>query len=89
MTGVSRNAVYQARRSVFQRLRELGGSYDLDGQLSTRIKQAFHSQPGAIVDDVGRLHRHVGVERGEARRVGLVVALDGLDPVRKPRPSGA
>lgn len=50
MTGVSRNAVYQARRSVFQRLRELGGSYDLDGQLSTRIKQALQSQPGAIVE---------------------------------------
>jgi RNA polymerase sigma-70 factor (ECF subfamily) len=45
MTGLSRNAVYLARRRVFQRLRELGAPYRKDGQLAERVKQALASLP--------------------------------------------
>jgi len=45
MTGLSRNAVYLARRRVFQRLRDLGAPYRQDGQLAARVKQALASLP--------------------------------------------
>jgi len=45
ITGLSRNAVYLARRRVFQRLRELGAPYRKDGQLADRVKQALASLP--------------------------------------------
>jgi len=50
ITGLSRNAAYKARRRVLKRLKELGGSYGDDGQLTDRIKQALHSRPGAAVE---------------------------------------
>ena len=49
LTDLSRNAVYQARKEVFRRLRELGATYREDGQLSDRVKQALQSHPGAAV----------------------------------------
>ncbi len=49
ITGLSRNAAYKARRRVLKRLRELGGTYERDGQLSDRIKRALESRPGAVV----------------------------------------
>ncbi|MFH1922892.1 MAG: sigma-70 family RNA polymerase sigma factor [Planctomycetota bacterium] len=50
ITGLSRNAVYQARKTVFQRLEQLGASYRKDGQLGRRVKQAVQSLPGPIVE---------------------------------------
>ena len=49
ITGLTRNAAYKARRRVLGRLRELGGTYGEDGQLSRRIKQAMQSRPSAAV----------------------------------------
>lgn len=50
LTGLSRNAVYLARKRVLQRLRELGESYRSDGQLLDRVKQALASSPSAQVE---------------------------------------
>ena len=50
LTGLSRNAVYQARRTVFKRLEELGEPYREDGRLTERIKQALESYPDAPVE---------------------------------------
>jgi uncharacterized protein (DUF924 family) len=50
LTGLSRNAVYLARKRVLQRLRELGESYRSDGQLVDRVKQALASSPSAHVE---------------------------------------
>ena len=47
VTGLSKNAVYQARRAVLKRLRELGSSYRDDGRLDKVIKQALELQPHA------------------------------------------
>jgi RNA polymerase sigma factor (sigma-70 family) len=49
-TGLTRNAVYLARRAVFHRLEELGGPYRDRGQLTDRIKQALESIPGGEVE---------------------------------------
>ena len=45
VTGLSRNAVYQARRSVLARLKELGVSYRGEGQLDRGVKEALEEQP--------------------------------------------
>jgi len=50
ITGISRNAVYQARKKVFTRLRELGATYRKDGQLHEHVKQALRSLPSPIVE---------------------------------------
>ena len=50
ITGLSRNAVYQARRTVFKRLEELGEPYRRHGQLTQRIKQALELYPEAGVE---------------------------------------
>ena len=47
LTGLSRNAVYLARKRVLQRLRELGESYRSEGRLLDRVKQALASAPPA------------------------------------------
>ena len=47
ITGISRNAVYQARKNVFARLKELGAAYRKTGQLQARVKQVLESLPGA------------------------------------------
>ena len=45
VTGLSRNAVYQARRTVLKRLKELGVSYRGEGQLDRRVKESLQEQP--------------------------------------------
>jgi RNA polymerase sigma-70 factor (ECF subfamily) len=43
LTGLSRNAVYQARKEVVKRLKELGAAYRDDGRLDARVKRALAS----------------------------------------------
>jgi RNA polymerase sigma-70 factor (ECF subfamily) len=50
LTGLSRNAVYLARKRVVERLQELGESYRNDGRLLERVKQALASAPSAHVE---------------------------------------
>ena len=50
ITGLTRNAVYKARKRVLKRLAELGATYRSDGQLRQRIKEAVESRPGAAVE---------------------------------------
>lgn len=50
LTGLSRNAVYLARKRILQRLRELGESYRSEGRLLERVKQALASAPSAHVE---------------------------------------
>jgi RNA polymerase sigma-70 factor (ECF subfamily) len=56
MTGLSRNAVYLARRRVFQRLRDLGAPYRQDGQLAARVKQALASLPDEAAQAAINVH---------------------------------
>lgn len=49
-TGLTANAVYQARKNVLRRLRDLGGTYRDDGQLDDRIKHALEQRPGARIE---------------------------------------
>lgn len=49
MTGLSRNAVYLARRRVLARLHELGAAYRDEGQLDDRVRRALLSLPNATV----------------------------------------
>jgi RNA polymerase sigma-70 factor (ECF subfamily) len=49
-TGLSRHAIYRARKKVLNRLRQLAGTYPDDGRLQQRVKQALRSQPGANVE---------------------------------------
>ncbi|MEE8450260.1 MAG: sigma-70 family RNA polymerase sigma factor [Thermoguttaceae bacterium] len=50
ITGLTRNVAYKARRRVLQQLRQLGGSYPDDGQLSEQIKQAMRLRPDAAAE---------------------------------------
>lgn len=50
LTGLTRNAVYLARKRVLKRLQELGAGYREDGQLDRRVRQALRSLPGAAVE---------------------------------------
>ena len=50
LTGLSRAAVYQGRRTVFKRLQELGASYGDDGRLHQRVKRALESLPDGAVE---------------------------------------
>lgn len=67
LTGLSRNAVYLARKRVIERLRELGASYRKDGQLDARIKHALEALPdeGVRRSITTRLERTM---RGESSR---------------------
>jgi RNA polymerase sigma-70 factor (ECF subfamily) len=49
MTGLSRNAVYLARRRVLTRLIELGAAYRDEGQLDEHVRQALESMPQAAI----------------------------------------
>ena len=49
MTGLSRNAVYLARRRVLTRLIELGTAYRDEGQLDEHVRQALESMPQAAI----------------------------------------
>lgn len=50
ITGLSRNAVYLARKRVCQRLEQLGARYRDDGQLDERIREALQSYPDAKIE---------------------------------------
>ncbi len=50
ITGLSRNAVYLARKRVRRRLRELGTAYRENGQLDGRVRRALQSFPDAAVE---------------------------------------
>jgi biotin operon repressor len=50
VTGLSRNAVYLARKRVWQRLEQLGASYREQGQLHERVREALQSYPDARVE---------------------------------------
>ena len=50
ISGISRNAVYQARKKVFARLRELGAPYRENGQLQERVRRAWRSLPEVAVE---------------------------------------
>jgi len=49
-TGLTPNAVYQARKNVFRRLTELGATYRDAGQLDERVKEALRSRPSSAVE---------------------------------------
>lgn len=50
VTGLTRNAVYQARRTVLKRLGELGKTYRDNGRLPEQVKRALESAPDAQVE---------------------------------------
>ena len=50
ITGLSRNAVYLARKRVLKRLHELGASYREKGTLDHRLRQALESFPTAEIE---------------------------------------
>ncbi len=50
ITGLSRNAVYLARRRVLKRLQELGEPYRRRGELGRRLREAMEVRPGAEVE---------------------------------------
>ncbi len=50
ITGLTRNAVYKARKRVMKRLMQLGGPYRDEGQLQRQLKQAMESRPAAAVE---------------------------------------
>ncbi len=52
ITGLSRNAIYKARRRVLKRLEELGETYREDGRLDQRLKRALRLRPRASVERV-------------------------------------
>jgi len=44
-TGLTRNAVYQARKNVVRRLRQLGATYRDDGRLNEQLRRALQLLP--------------------------------------------
>jgi len=50
LTGLTRNAVYLARRRVSRRLRELGTPYAEEGQLDARVKELLELYPPGGTD---------------------------------------
>jgi len=50
VTGLSRNAVYKARRRVLKRLVELGVHYRNEGQLHDRLKEAMKLRPSPVAE---------------------------------------
>ena len=69
LTGLSRNAVYLARKRILERLRELGESYRNEGQLLERVKRALESAPAAHVERTltGWLEQSVSARREASR----------------------
>ncbi|MHC4401622.1 MAG: RNA polymerase sigma factor [Planctomycetota bacterium] len=49
-TGLTPNAVYQARKNVVKKLTALGASYREEGQLNGRLKRALQSAPAGAVE---------------------------------------
>ena len=52
ITGLSRNAVYLARRRVLRRLRELGADYRDGGALNEQLRRALQALPDAAAQRV-------------------------------------
>ena len=50
ITGLRRNAVYQARKRVFERLRQLGAPYRADGSLDEQLRRAMELRTDARID---------------------------------------
>ncbi len=50
LTGLTPNAVYQARKNILRRLRELGAALDRDGPPDEMLKAAIRSRPSAVVE---------------------------------------
>jgi RNA polymerase sigma factor (sigma-70 family) len=50
LTGLTRNAVYQARKNILKRLRELGALYGRQGPPDEMIRAAMHARPSAVVE---------------------------------------
>ena len=50
LTGLSRNAVYQARKNVLRRLRQLGALYGSNGPPDEMVRSAMHARPAAMVE---------------------------------------
>jgi RNA polymerase sigma factor (sigma-70 family) len=49
-TGLSRHAIYRARKRILSRLRQLAGTYPDDGQLQQCIQQAVRSRPSPAIE---------------------------------------
>jgi RNA polymerase sigma factor (sigma-70 family) len=49
-TGLSQHAVYRTRRRVLQQLRQFAGTYNKNGQLQQRLKEALRQRPSAAVE---------------------------------------
>ena len=49
-TGLSRSAVYRARQCVLDRLRQLAGTYQRDGQLQDSLKEALARRPNSAAE---------------------------------------
>jgi len=68
LTGLSRNAVYQARKRVLARLRELGTAYRDEGQLHASVKDALAQRPPASAErSVSKRIETTMASRREAR----------------------
>jgi hypothetical protein len=50
LTGLTRNAVYQARKNILRRLRQLGADFGRQGPPDEMIRAAIHSRPSAAVE---------------------------------------
>ena len=50
LTGLTPNAVYQARKNILHRLRELGAAFDEQGPPDEMLRAAARSRPSAMVE---------------------------------------
>ena len=50
LTGLTRNAVYQARKNILRRLRQLGAEFGQQGPPDEMIRAAIRSRPSASVE---------------------------------------
>ena len=56
VTGLSRNAVYLARRRILTRLKELGAQAEPAASLAARLREAMHDAPRHAVERAVTLH---------------------------------
>lgn len=76
LTGLTRNAVYQARKNILKRLRELGAVYAEQGPPDEMIRAAIRSRPSA------------SIERSLVTRLGQTVEMCAMAIDRSPLPPG-
>ena len=50
LTGLTPNAVYQARKNILRRLRELGAAFDGQGPPDEMLRAAIRLRPSAVVE---------------------------------------